>query len=323
MRNCNQEILKALFKTKDLLSDEALHEIRSFVRSQHFGTGGFKDRAGKPDIYYSVFAYTLALAYDINLDIEQEQEFLKTWNNEHDFDLVHAVCYIRCYLLLQVIQQKQKFGLKLDVLDSEGFLAKMAMKNLIKKAKKKCQVQFEQINTYKSKDGGYNHNRQAADQATVYASFLVWTLFQDLDEDKNCLNEISHPISNLKCSDHSFANDSSSSTGVTSATAAGLIMTLDHNATKQGVIDYLMHSYTPRGGFKAAQNLPIADTLSTSTALLAIYMAGENLQSLSDKSIDFINLHWDESGGFFGSIADMTCDVEYTYYALLGIGILL
>jgi len=34
-------------------------------------------------------------------------------------------------------------------------------------------------------------------------------------------------------------------------------------------------------------------------------------------------LHWDESGGFFGSIADMTCDVEYTYYALLGIGILL
>lgn len=323
MKNCNQAILNALFKAKDLLSDEALHEIRSFVRSQHCETGGFKNRAEKPDIYYSVFAYTLALAYDINLDIEQEQEFLKTWNTEHDLDLVHAVCYVRCDLLLRVIQQKQKFGLKLDVLDSEGFLAKLAMKNLIKKARTNCQAQFELINTYRSKDGGYNHNRQAADQATVYASFLVWTLFQDLDEDEHILNEISQPISDLKCADHSFANDSSSITGVTSATAAGLIITFSQNFDKNGIVDYLMKNYTVRGGFKAAQDLPIADTLSTSTALLALYMAGEDLQPLSDKSIGFINLHWDESGGFFGSIADMTCDVEYTYYALLGIGILL
>ncbi len=321
MKNCNQEILSALFKTKSSLSDEALYEIQSFVGSQHCETGGFKDRAGKPDIYYSVFAYTLALAYDINLDIEKEQEFLTTWNRAHDLDLVHAVCYIRCYLLLQVIQQKQAFGLRFDALDSEGFLTKLAMKSLIRKAKKNCQEQFQLIDTYKSKDGAYNHNRQSANQASVYASFLVWTLFQDLNEDKKRLNGISQPISNLQCSDHSFANDGASSTGVTSATAAGLIMTLGQNPN--GIVDYLMKNYTPRGGFKAAQDLPIADTLSTSTALLALYMSGENLHNLSEKSIDFINLHWDESGGFFGSIADMTCDVEYTYYALMGIGILI
>lgn len=52
-------------------------------------------------------------------------------------------------------------------------------------------------------------------------------------------------------------------------------------------------------------------------------MACENLQHLAEKSIDFINLHRDKSGSFFGSIADMNCDVEYTYHALLGIGILL
>lgn len=323
MRNCNQEILNALFKTKNLLSDEALFEIKSFVHSQHCETGGFIDRAGKADIYYSVFAYTLALAYDINLDIVQEQEFLETWNTEYDLDLVHAVCYIRCYLLLQVIQQNQTFGLKLDNLDSENFLAKLAMNKLIKKAKKNCKAQFEIIDSFRSKDGGYNHNVKSADQATVYASFLVWTLFQDLNVGERTLNEISQPISNLQCTDHSFANDASSITGVSSATAAGLIMTLGQNNNKSSVIDYLMKNYTQRGGFKAAQDLPIADTLSTSTVLLALYMANENLQNLSEKSIDFINLHWDESGGFFGSIADMTCDVEYTYYALLGIGILL
>ncbi|WP_372642162.1 prenyltransferase/squalene oxidase repeat-containing protein [Ancylomarina sp.] len=323
MTNCNQEILKALFKTKELLSDEALLQIRTFVSDSKHQQGGFEDRAGKPDIYYTVFGYTLAFVYDIELDIEKEFTFLESWNKKQEADLVHAVCYIRCYLLLQVIQQKQKFGFKPDVSDFDSFLGKIIMKRLISKVKKNCQNHFDLIESYKSKDGGFNHNKKQADQATIYASFLVWTLFQDLDEDKNRLNEISHPISNLKCSDHSFANDSSSQTGVTSATAAGLIMTDGKHNDLEGTIAYLRQNYTPRGGFKAASGLPIADILSTSTALLALYITGENLQELSDKSIDFINLHWDESGGFFGSIADLTCDVEYTYYALLGIGILL
>ncbi|RXQ89881.1 hypothetical protein EO244_13945 [Ancylomarina salipaludis] len=323
MKNCNQEILKALLKAKDLLSDEALREIRSFVSSQKCDSGGFKDRAGKPDLYYSVFAYTLAFVYDIELDIEKEFKFLESFQDGSVLDLVHAVCYIRSYLLLQVIQQKRKFGFKPDVRNVDGFFGKILMKGLIKKVKKDCSVLFELIETYKSKDGAYNHNKKQAEQATVYASFLVWTLFQDLNEEESVLNRITNQLYTLKCDDASFANDSASKTGVTSATAAGLIMTSNQNHNFDGSMFYLKQNYTSRGGFKAASDLPIADLLSTSTGLLALYMAGENLQNLSEKSIDFINLHWDESGGFFGSIADMTCDVEYTYYALLGIGILI
>ena len=80
--------------------------------------------------------------------------------------------------------------------------------------------------------------------------------------------------------------------------------------------------YTRRGGFKASSHVPIADLLSTATALLALKLSEEKMESFAENSLNFINLHWDESGGFFGSIADMTCDVEYTYYALLGIGVL-
>ena len=323
MLNCNQEILKALFKTSNLLSDEALQEIKYFVAATNCQNGGFADRAGNPDIYYTVFAYTLSFVYDIELDIEKEFKFLETRRGVHEFDLVHAVCFIRCYLLLLIIQQKQKFGFKTDVTDFDSFMAKILMKGLIKKVKKDCQAFFELIETYKSKDGGYNHNQKQATQATVYASFLVWTLNQDLNEDVTKLNKMTSQLQVLRCKDDSFANDSSSSTGVTSTTAAGLIMTLNQDINKKGIIAYIMSNYTQRGGFKAAPDLPVADILSTSTALLALYMAGENLQNLSENSIDFINLHWDESGGFFGSIADMTCDVEYTYYALLGIGILI
>ena len=323
MTNCNQEILKALFKTKELLSDEALQEIKSFVVSQKSEIGGFADRAGKPDIYYSVFGYTLAFVYDIKLDLEKEFSLLESRDKTKELDLVHAVCYLRCYFLLLVIEQKQKFGLKIDPSKLDGFLSKLVLKGLVKKLKKECQSYFEFIETYQSKDGGYNHNRKNADQATVYATFLVWTLYQDLNEKEASLNKMTDQLDALSCEDGSFANDNSSKTGVSSASAAGLIMLGDKSADSERTTAYLMQNYTPRGGFKAASNLPIADILSTSTALLALYMSGENLQDLSDKSIDFINLHWDESGGFFGSIADMTCDVEYTYYALLGIGILI
>ena len=323
MTNCNQEILKALFKTQALLSDEALQEIKSFVISQKTETGGFADRAGKPDIYYSVFGYTLAFVYDIKLDLEKEFTFLGSRDKTKELDLVHAVCYLRCYFLLLAIEQKQKFGLKIDPSKLDGFLSKLVLKGLIKKLKKECQSYFELIETYQSKDGGYNHNGKQAEQATIYATFLVWTFYQDLNEKEATLNKMTNQLDVFICEDGSFANDNSSKTGVSSASAAGLIMTNGRTVNSKQTISYLKQNYTPRGGFKAASNLPIADILSTSTALLALYMAGENLQELSEKSIDFINLHWDESGGFFGSIADMTCDVEYTYYALLGIGILI
>ncbi|MCZ4693854.1 hypothetical protein DWB61_09415 [Ancylomarina euxinus] len=323
MTNCNQEILKALFKTKELLSDEALLQIRTFVDRAKYQQGGFEDRAGKPDIYYTVFGYTLAFVYDIELDIEKEFTFLERWKETQEADLIHAVCFIRCYMLLLIMQQKQKFGFKPNVSDFDSFLGKIFMKGLIKKVKKYCQPYFELVESYRSNDGGYNHNEKQAEQATVYASFLVWTLYHDLNEETSRLNRITHQIETLRCKDASFANDNSSQSGVTSATAAGLIMTYDKDSDWKSTIAYLKQNSTRRGGFKAASDLPIADILSTSTALLALYMTGENLQVLSDKSIDFINLHWDESGGFFGSIADMTCDVEYTYYALLGIGILL
>ncbi len=322
MTNCNQEILKALFRTKNLLSEDALFQIRQFVDNARCEKGGFQDRAGKPDIYYSVFGYTLAFAYDIKLDLEKEFTYLESWNKNQETDLIHAVCYIRCYYLLLVLEQKQKFNLKVDVSDFDGFIAKLVMKRMIKKLRKDCQTYFDLIEEYKSKDGGYNHNKKQAEQATVYASFLVWTLYQDLNEEETVLNIITNQLEELKCKDASFANDNTSQTGVSSATAAGIIMTGNKDENRSS-IQYLTQNYTPRGGFKAASGLPIADILSTSTALLALYLAGENLQELSDKSIDFINLHWDESGGFFGSIADMTCDVEYTYYALMGIGILI
>ena len=315
--NCNTSIFQALLKTKELLSKEAQDHIITFLLSQKFEGGGFKDRAEKADLYYSVFGYTLSLIFGLKLNLQEEKKYLNSFK-EKKLDFIHTVCLLRAEFLLKLIDLQQKTGFSLNVELANGFIGNLLIKQISKAIRKENQPLLQEIESYQSKDKGYNHNRKNEEQSTVYANFLIWTLFDDLGFGEQRLEEICLANKKLKLSNGSFANELNSLDGVTSATAAALIMNVDQQESKE----YLKEMYTKRGGFKASSNVPITDLLSTSTALLALKLSGEKMEQFAEKSLNFINLHWDESGGFFGSIADMTCDVEYTYYALLGLGVL-
>jgi len=315
--NCNQAILEALLKTKEALSDDAQNHIKSFLISQKNEDGGFMDRAGKSDLYYTVFGYTLALVLDLKLDIKTEKKYLERFNQEK-LDFVHSVCLVRAYFLIHLIDLKQKSGFKATKFLRISFAKDLITRKLASKTMSDCSKVLWELENYISKDEGYNHNVKCADQSTVYANYLMWTLYQDLQIESDSLEDIQDANRALLLNNGSYANESNSADGVTSTTAAGLIM----NAYSEKSKDWLLKMRSKRGGFMAATGVPIADLLSTSTALLALKLDGENMQNYAEKSVNFINLHWDQSGGFFGSIADMTCDVEYTYYALLGLGVL-
>jgi prenyltransferase beta subunit len=316
-RSCNTSIFQALLKSKDILSLEAQNHISSFISSQKYEGGGFKDRAAKPDLYYSVFGYTLSLIFGVKLNVRQEESYLNSIDKSK-LDFIHTVCLIRAQFLLNLIDLQQKSGFNLKAELTEGFIGNLLIKKISKSIKKENHGLFQVLDLYQSEDQGYNHNRRHEKQSTVYANFLIWTLFDDLGYDEKRLEEICRANQKLNLPNGSFANELNSSDGVTSATAAALIMDAEQEQSKL----YLKDMYTRRGGFKASANVPITDLLSTATALLALKLSGEKMESFAENSLNFINLHWDESGGFFGSIADMTCDVEYTYYALLGIGVL-
>ena len=315
--NCNQSILEALLKSIEVLSEEAQNHIKSFLLSQKSDGGGFVDRASQSDLYYSVFGYTLALVFDLKLDINTEKKYLESFDQQI-LDFVHSVCLVRAFFLIHLIDLKQKSGFKATKFLGFSFAKNLITRKLVSKTRSDCPKVLWELETYLSKDDGYNHNEKGAEKSTVYANYLMWTLYQDLQMETDTLEEIQHANLLLMLDNGSFANESNSSDGVTSATAAGLIMNLNSTKSK----DWLLQMRSKRGGFMAATGVPIADLLSTSTALLALKLDGENMQNYAENSVNFINLHWDQSGGFFGSIADMTCDVEYTYYALLGLGVL-
>ncbi len=321
--NCNQSILEALIKAREVLSDEAQNQIKSFLVSQKCDDGGFMDRAGNADLYYSVFGYTLALVLDFKLNIVEERKYLRRQQQREKLDFVHSVCLVRCNFLLHLIELRQKSALPASKFLSISFAKDLILGKVVKTLKANCSELLWDLEEYLGDDGGYNHNKKAAARSTIYANYLMWTLYQDLQTEQDVLDEITDANRLLRAENGSFANEENSSDGVTSSTAAGLIMSsLVESIEIVKTQEWLKKMLTKRGGFIAAEGVPIADMLSTSTALLALQITGINMHDYAENSVNFINLHWDESGGFFGSIADMTCDVEYTYYALLGLGVL-
>ncbi|NOQ24558.1 MAG: hypothetical protein GQ564_04275 [Bacteroidales bacterium] len=319
MLEVNNSILEALEQSRNKLSDEAINHIKKYLLTQLHSDGGFVDRAGNQDPYYSVFGYTLAFVFDLDISIEKQLSFLKKWTVNNEIDFVHAASLLRFYLLVLAIQFKSKDGLLAKKLSRSEFFKNQVRNKLVKKVIRENEDLLRIIELYRSKDNGFNHDSKNADKASVYATFLAWTLYQDLGITNNEVSML-ESIIDLRKPEGYFVNESGSRAGVTTTTAAGLLMTLDQK--DQNTILWLKNMWIKHGGFTATDGIAIADLLSTSTTLLALKLAGESMSPYSDKCTEFINLHWDNSGGFFGSVADTRPDCEYTYYALLALGLI-
>lgn len=320
----NEHILKTLLNSIDKLNDESIELIRKFVKSKQLPDGGFADRAGKSDPYYSLFGYSLAFALDIELDINKEKGFLSNWAKNNNADFIHAVSIIQCTLLLYAIKEKKAVIKSLSgkniIFNTFSDLFKNKVASNIKK---ECESQFKTIENHKALNFGFNHTTANAKRGTTYGNYLIYSLYTDLNI-IDSIDDISKGLLSLQFTDGSFMNDSFTTEGVTSSTSAGAILLKEcgyKDYTKS--IKWLTERLNNHGGFTAGENTPIADLLSSATALFTLkHCEYSDLNKLSECA-NFIDYHWDESGGFFGSIADMTPDVEYTYYGLLGLGCLL
>jgi prenyltransferase beta subunit len=320
MIEVNKYILKTLEKSTSKLSNQAIKRIKEFLMLQLHHDGGFMDRAGNPDPYYSVFGYMLAFILDLEIPVNKQLIFVERWSDKHEIDFIHAVSLVQCKILISAIQLKSK-GVTRQFFQSK-FISERVRKNIVKDVVQKSDDLLRIIESYRSQNNGYNQSCKNADYASTYATFLAWSLFQDLglfvDE-----AELLKSIQDLQKENGSFVNERNSSSGVTTATAAGLIMSKSLQVVNiENSISWLKERWIIQGGFVAAEGLPIADLLSTSTALLALKMADYSLVNYSEACTNFINMHWDNSGGFFGSVADMHPDCEYTYYALLALGLI-
>jgi prenyltransferase beta subunit len=264
--------------------------VREFIRSQLSPAGGFGDRSGRADLYYTVFGLESLIALGAQIPPEVIP-FLLGFGTGERLDLVHQCCLIRC-----------RASAGIPPSDAE------------------LETMMSQLENYRTSDGGYNPDSSVS-TASAYGCFLVTMAYEDLGKQLPIKDRAVRCLKQLQAADGGFANQPNQSFGLTPSTAATatLLQSLGEDFPPD-LGNWLLSRHHPEGGFYATPAAPIPDLLSTATALHALAQMGVPLDSLREPCLDFIQSLWTGEGSFLGSWADNSQDCEYTYYGLLALG---
>ena len=267
---------------------DATELVSSFILGQQNPDGGFRDKSGQSDLYYTVFGVDAALALQVDLDKALLRSYLTSFSDGEKLDFVHLCSLIRC---------RSMAGFE------DGQADRLA----------NC------LAAYRAADGGFNPKADSK-VSTVYANFLAYAAYQDLGQAMPEMLSLVQSFKHLE-TDDSWANERHVTIGSTTATAAAVSVLLDQGMPiNQGVSDWLKKRVHPMGGFLAAPQAPVPDLLSTATALHALAGMEVPFEPFKELCLDFIDSLWTNEGSFYGHWQEETLDSEYTYYALLALG---
>ena len=307
---------------KELLTPASKDRITGFVLSQINPDGGFKDRSGQSDLYYSLFGLYCLILLGVspkNNILHRIRCYLTSFGHGEALDFVHLISLLQSRWAVNIL--KMPVGLQHRIIRdyTTGFFIKMLYWFYTYRKRRDLQ----RIESYRTVDGGYSLTSEERTTGSIYAAFLATLAY--LDDERNLPNYLGliNFIYSKKCSDGGFGDTAGTSGGTTTVTAAAVILLDRYDqpiepSTKQWLID---RSH-PHGGFTGNTLTAHPDLLSTATALLALQVIGYPLEYMRRAHLDYLETSWDESGGFGGHEADPTPDCEYTFYALLALGIL-
>jgi prenyltransferase beta subunit len=269
---------------------EAAPLVGDFVRGQMNADGGFNDRAGASDLYYTVFGLECLMALRADLPAAKVIPYLQMFGEGVRLDLVHLACLARCWA------------------------------DVSKTPPENAAAIAERIERHRATDGGYNASIGAR-HGTVYGTFMAMGAYQDLKMAMPEAERILECIAANQTEDGAYANHPDMPVGLTSATAAAATMLRQMNQPVQDRVgQWLLERVHRDGGFLAAPQAPIPDLLSTATALHALAGLHLDFEQIKEACLDFIDTLWTPRGSFFGHWGEDILDCEYTYYGLLALG---
>lgn len=284
-QSISAKILDALKHGKNQLGSEALIHLSDFVKSQKMDDESFMNKAGKSDLYYTLFGWMLCLVLDIQLNTSKMADYLKR-QTEDELDLIHYAAYKRCQLI-HFMMFRGKALTWIRMFYGQKIKALNAFKNL-------------------------PHN----DQEAPYTQFIWLSLLEDTGN--KAQNKVIETIEKYRMPGGGYRNLKEGKNATTNATVASLSVLGQMNGYgDNGDITFLKNLQKVSGGFAAAESSPIPDLLSTATAAFLLHCYG---QKPNYPVLEFIEAHWAEKGGFSATLADEKSDVEYCFYGLLALG---
>jgi prenyltransferase beta subunit len=280
--------------------DESTGLVVSFIESLADPHGGYVNRGGRPDLYYTSFALDALVALDAlpteGPRADRTRAFLDGFGGGERLDLVHRCCLVRAWAA------QPPSALPAD--RRETLLAGVA--------------------AHRTADGGYA-SRSGADRGTAYGCFLAVNARADLrspvPETGPEADALAGCVAGLRARDGGFANAPDQPEGSTTATAAAVsVLRSLGRPVPAGVAEWILARRHPAGGFTAAPDAPIPDLLSTAVALHALDALEAPWRQWREGMLDFIDSLWTAEGAFHGSWADDEPDAEYTFYGLVALG---
>lgn len=89
-----------LSRSLNMLDADSIDEIKSYIKSQQTRAGGFADRGGKSDLYYSLFGCYIAEALEIEEIKPALKDYLKKVINSQELSGINLKCALILYIKL-------------------------------------------------------------------------------------------------------------------------------------------------------------------------------------------------------------------------------
>ena len=279
----------ARLATKMLGESAAL--VEKFVRSKQTEDGGFADRDGRSDLYYTSFAIDALTALQVELPTNALRRYLSSFDDGDGLDFVHLCCLARTWSAIE------RNAACID----------------------RVVARIEE--NYRTGDGGYNQSSDAT-TGSAYGSFLAFGAYSDHGRTPPNVAGLTESLDALLDKDEgAWANDHDLPIINVPATAAAV--TLYRNLRwpiPESTPKWVLSNLHPQGGFCPFPDAPMPDLLSTAVALHCLDGLQAPIENIQEQCLDFIDTLWTAEGGFHGTWDDEVLDIEYTYYGLLALG---
>ncbi len=282
------EVQAVLLKGVKQMSPEAREIISEYILDKtNFQDGACLNRAGKGDLYYTMFGLSCADALQLRLPWSSFSRTLKK-TALHSLDVIHLSCWVKCSLLMLL---KQKWAWNSFVL--------------------LCQLW--QVRKYIQKQ---QLAEKIIELRDPYLVFLMVNVMQDLKMDIS--DSLKQQYMELLEKEQS-ANGSHG--GVVATTVAAILTKRQLTGELDtAALDWLKSQLHELGGFRASDLTAMPDTLSTGVALFTLRVCECLNEDIIQKCSVFLQNHWLDNGGFASVINDEESDCEYTFYGLLASG---
>ena len=296
-----KQMIGLLQNALQMLDDEGREEVLQFVLAQQNADGGFQDRGGRSDLYYSLFGGLILRA------AETEYRSLSTKQSKGEPLSEREAVEGSFHLTTESLLNLKQFISRLSTIKVSGFIERCCLMLLRKELK---------TNLYLQINGVFSLSHSFwTERYSINLSYRSFVLFLTLDA------IFHYPFALKQASKKMLAHAILDEHSPCSEVAA--MVFLKKMTNQEGLAEQeLLKSFACQsGGFRAFLHLTQADMLSTAVALFALDYAGCDLRLLKPNCLDFIQQSYCQ-GAFLSGDGDQTTDVEYTFYGLLALGVL-